>query len=466
MSDKPTFRNFEQFIRTQAAALSDEELERELIQRRIEPHPFPLHALPQGDRKYFTDLHHYFDIHKSFIGLNALAAYSTAIGTAYYTYSSQHHRTPLAVWGCVVGMSSSGKTLSNNTLWAPLHQIQSEYDQNWDQETAGKKDYELEQMRMLTVIYRDAHIPTLVRHVLPDNPKGVAKFTDELLEWILSMNQLSRRDGADEQFWLSTWNTTPYSGIRSGKRKFVIPRPFANVIGGIQLSLLYRLYEKDRAHSGFIYRILFSLPAYDRVADPDESYVMPDNLKQPYERAIRRLYDHLKVSDAHQEPSKLLLSDGARRHYARWYKDLREQINIVRDQTEREMKAGIYGKIKEYALRFAGILTLADKAHDPNYRTEIWLSEEWIREETMQRATALADYFYHTAVFCYEYGTRTITAPPEVLQLCSWFSVGMPYRKMANLYYGEDSPAATKRMERKIKELIKLYPRVFRAKNT
>src|SRR5690606_37187291 len=111
--------------------------------------------------------------------------------------------------------------------------------------------------------------------------KGLIKYSDELLEWINGMNQLTKKEGTDEQFWISSWNCTKYSDIRSGKQKFVIRRPFVNVIGGAQYSVLSRMLSKDRDTTGFIFRLLLALPEVDKIAEPDPSFEVP---REMYER--------------------------------------------------------------------------------------------------------------------------------------------------------------------------------------
>src|SRR5690606_25830975 len=128
-------------------------------------------------------------------------------------------------------------------------------------------------------IYRDAHIPTLVRYVLPDNPKGVSKHSDEIMEWLNGMNQLSKKEGTDEQIWLSTWNGRSYSGIRSGVDTSVLHRPCVNVVRGIQPTVTCRLYAEDRGSSGFIFRLLFAVPEKVKCATPSQLSHMPDSIE-------------------------------------------------------------------------------------------------------------------------------------------------------------------------------------------
>jgi hypothetical protein len=452
------------------ATISTDQLREELYKRDRTNNPFPLDVFNDHIKPYINALNKYYDIPSSFIGLAMLSAYSTAIGTAYAVTTNGRDKIHLPVWGALVGISSSGKTLALTNIFSPLDNIQNEFDNQWDETTRALPDYQKQDCRLLTVIYRDAHIPTLIKSVLPDNPKGLLKFNDELLEWINGMNQLSKKEGTDEQFWISSWNCMKYSAIRSGKIKTSIPRPFVNVVGGAQYSVLTRMFGKDRDTTGFIFRLLFALTDVDKIAEPDPTFDMPRDLYDRHKISIERLYKNLPVDAFDDEPRLCQLTPQAVKQYQVWVKSKIKLINEIQDLEERDIHSGILGKIKEYTLRFSAILHLADKAlsTDNAFDGEFmqhtrFRHREEISSEVMQRALKLADYFFTSAVEVYYKVQTSMTAPSDVLIAATMMKMGKSFADIAEVYYNERSDKTKKSMERLIKKWIREYPKVFNA---
>jgi hypothetical protein len=343
---------------TVASTLSIEQLKKEIHERERVPNPFPLDVFHDAVKPFINCLNYQYDLPKSYIGLSMLAEYSTSIGTAYCVSTNGRDNIFLPVWSCLIGISSSGKTLAIDKIFEPLNEIQNGYDAEWNIKTAGLKADKISRCKLETVIYREAHIPTLVRWILPDNPKGVMKWNDELIEWINGLNQLSKKEGTDEQFWISSWNCKPYSGIRSGKQKFVNTRPFVNIIGGMQPTILWKLFGKDRDTTGFVFRLLFAKPEHDRIAEPDGSFELPTEQYNIHRNSLSRLFHDLKVEFDDYEPKKCILTREAYRRYNIWVKKKIRIVNSLDDISDKEVQSGILGKIKEYILRFSAILTL------------------------------------------------------------------------------------------------------------
>jgi len=458
--------NFRKYLKAESGlgTFSNDEILDEIHKRESSKNLFPLEVFNDQVKPFITALNKHYDIPRSFIGLALLSAYSTAIGTAYCVTSNRTDLIFLPVWGAITGMSSSGKSLVLNKCFNKLNEIQAQFDLDWEQKTQGMSLDKINQQKIDTVIYRDAHIPTLVKSVLPDNPKGLLKLSDELIEWINGMNQLSKKEGTDEQFWISSWNCTNYSGIRSGKQKFIVRRPFTNVIGGMQYRVLHKLFAKDRDTTGFVFRLLFAVADVDKIAEPDPSYEMPKDYQEIHDLCIERLYKHLPISDASDDTRKCFLLPEATRLYTHWSKGKIKQINATEDTTDRDIRSGILGKIKEYAMRFAAILHLSDRALIPEYGNDFHTNfkiEECISEQTMERALRLADYFYLSAVDVYERVQLSMTAPPDVL-LCSYMlRRGMQKTEIATLMLG--SPEKKMQMGRMINKWVKEYPKVFGA---
>lgn len=438
-----------------AAGIDTSELKAELEKRAIDL-VFPFEVFHPMAKDFMTYQHRYLDIPRSFVGSCMLAAYSSAIGTAYQV-SSGTGSSPLSLWVCMVGISSSGKSLAIEQSFKPLQEIQNEFDREWEQFMGGSNSDE----KMKTILFRDVVVATLARTVLPDNPKGVTKMADELLEFINGLNQYSQKEGTDEQFWLSGWGGFPYSGIRANRNKFSIPRVFTNVIGGIQPSIISKLFQKDRATTGFIFRMLFA-DSEPRIAEPDTLFRMPPELIEIHRKCIRNLYFKLPVTSAYDEPKNFILNHDANRLRDTWRKEKVQRINRMSDPLEKEVHGGILGKMYDYAIRFSALL----KAADLSYENEPFHDSVTFDASLMERALKLADYYYQSAWKNFKAANKYVIAPIEVLRYAAYVRSGFTIQKMGDLEYPnvKNSDTRRKRASRELKKMVSTYPNVFRAK--
>jgi hypothetical protein len=460
--------NFKKYLNGEngLATFTNDEVKTEFIRRELITARFPLEVFNSELKPFLAALNKNYDIPSSFIGLTLLSASSTAIGTSYAVTSGNKELMYLPIWGALTGISSSGKSMVMKRLYGPHNEIQNKFDEAWRQKTEGLSSEKINFQKLDTILFRDSHVPTLIRSVLPDNPKGLAKYSDELLEWINGMNQLTRKEGTDEQFWVSSWNCTTYNAIRSGKQKVVIPRPFVNIIGGAPYRILHKFFANDRDTNGFTFRILFALPEVDKIADLDIAFDMPEEFYKPYENCINRFYYDLPVNDPFQEPRHCVLQRDAIKLYNEWSKQRIAKINRIEDSDEQHIQAGILGKIKEYALRFAAVLRLLDCAMAPDYYgsdfSQGFRPKEPINGDIMLRALALADYFYDSAAKVCEKVQTNLTAPPEVLMAATMLKLGRSQTQIAEHLYGNGDKFKMK-VSRNLKKWIRDYPKVFNA---
>jgi hypothetical protein len=453
--------------RTGLATAAREDLINELTNREKTENPFPLDVFHNSIKPFINALESEYKIPDSFIGLALLSCYSTAIGTKYTVSTNKTDGIYLPVWACLLGMTSSGKSLVIGKVFKPLMQAQVDYDEQWQALTAEMTDFEINKQRMETILYRDSHIPTLVKSVLPDNPKGVCKMSDELLEWINGFDSMTKKEGTDQQFWLSSWNCAPYSAVRSGKAKFTVPRPFVNVIGGAQPTILWKMFAKDRATTGFIYRLLFAIPKENMIADPNPFFDMPKEFEEIHSKSVNLLIKGLRVDDSSEPTWRCLLNEDAVQAYDKWKSDHVKRINAMADMEQKETEASILGKTKEYTLRFAALLHLSDKALDAHSMPDAGMFHfydvERINKQTIDRAIRLSEYFFKSAMKAYEMAEVATTAPQDVLVAAALLRSGKSIAQMAEVLYGKNDATHKTKMNRYLKKWIKEYPRVFGA---
>jgi len=452
------------------ASASNDDLRNELNHREASGNRFPLEVFHPKIKPFLNFMVEKFDVPADYVGICLLSAYSSAIGTAY-AIETNLGRIYLPVWACMAGMSSSGKSVAMDYIYKPLTDIQNEFDQEWEETTANMTDEKKQYQNMRQVILRDIHIATLMRHVMPDNPKGLMKYHDELLEWINSMNAMSRgKEGTDEQFWLSSWNCRAYSPIRSGKQKFNNPRPFVNVLGGIQRKILPKLFANDRDSTGFVFRILFT-NYIDTVADIDADALMPDEFQQIHNKSLEVLYHSLPVESAFDDPKKCIVLREAGKVLKEWIRENNSRINHIQEAIERETESGIFGKVKEYAQRFAAILAISDRAlsietyYGWNNHMTAFPIELHVTQDHIERGILLADYFRKSASTIYDMVSKNIVAPYDVLEAAVLFNKGMSYTDMARHLLKDNSEASRQKMAYMCRKWMKEYPKVFKAEN-
>lgn len=456
---------------TGLGVLSTEELLNEVARRQTEVNPFPLDVFNPKIHPFIAALNGKCDLPSSFIGLSLLCAYSTCIGTSYIVSTNASDGIYLPVWGCLLGISSSGKSYCLEKVFAPIEGMQTKIDIERRERVKDMTKEAAAEEKLPMIWCRDVHIPTLVRYVLNDNPKGVVKMHDELLEWVNGIDALSKKESTDTQFWLSTWNCKPYSVVRSARDRIFLNRPFVNVVGGTQYSQLTKLFSKDRDTTGFIFRLLFARPEVDRIAVVDPTFAMPQEEEWKHARILRILREWLPVEDTAEKPKKCVLTKEAIARYEAWTSGHVKRINALPDRDDRDIEAGVLGKIKEYALRFSAILTLVDTAFDSKFPQEfdLFTAQQIFRPDlpvvdaTMEKAIRLADYFYNTAVETSSLVRKQMTAPSEVLQAAVAFKMGKSYREIGKLLFNDDTDAGKVKAMRHLRKWIVQYPKVFNA---
>lgn len=453
--------DFASFLKEKGlATATDHELESEVEKRKI-LNPFPLSVFHPKIKPYLDALHNEYDLPRSYIGLAMLAAYSTAVGTAYHVQLNKVGNIYFPVWACLEGISSSGKSLVMNQVFKPLYEIQEEMEEDWFEQIEGKTDDAIQRLSSKQLIYGEAHIPTLIKDVMPHNPKGVLQDADEILSWINGMNQLSKggKEGTDEQFWMKSWNCKPHRKRLSGNKIFVIQKPYLNVFGGAQPSIMWKLFKNDRATTGFIFRILFAVPERTKIAEPNLLFDMPEEYENLHRKCIKSLYKGLPMDNS--EDSRVIKIDPkALRMFNSWSSTKVRQVNNEEDSYMVEMLAGIVGKMKEYAIRFCGLIHMSDKAYDG----QIFEQVELINEAIMERALKIADYFFDSAKNVCERVNTNVIASPEIIRFASYIKGGFSFQRIGDMEYPQLSKDSRRiKAARMSKKYVQEYPKIFGA---
>lgn len=457
------FQSFSKTYQRSMSTATDSEMDDEKAKREQTPNLFPLHVFHPAIKPYIEMICTYYNVPRSFVGLTMLTAYSTAIGNAYWISNKKLGSMPLNVWAAIVGMSSSGKSLSMGQIFKPFRDIQNEFSDNWETQTQGMTETQREFHKLNKLLFNDIQISTLSRYVIPDNPKGMLKFSDEILEWINGMNPNNRSEGNEEQFWLKCWDGSSHQITRTRKQETFNEKMFINNFGSIQPTVLHKLFKNDRDTTGFVFRFLFAIAEEgDRIAIPDLAFDMPEEMESIHRKCINSLYHGLTVYDL-DSIREAIFNPQAIQIFDNWRREKARLINNLKDPYDRNLQGGIYGKITAYVQRFAALLHIADKAYDH----DTFQIQEIVDHRCMERAIYLGEYFFQSAIDTHAMAKEHETVPIEIARIATMFRDGRSYQWIGDREWPSNpsEEARKKKAERIIKKNMTRYPRLFGVEN-
>lgn len=232
------------------------------------------------------------------------------------------------------------------------------------------------------VVIKDATQEALLL-ALFQNPHGLIGIFDELMSFGKSINKY-RPGGGDEEFYLSTFSSKPYSINRKQSEPILIERPVLNLIGGIQPLVLGKMFDGNRNSNGFTHRFLFVYP--DKVVREDlsDTEISPET-EANLEAVFRRMIGDLSNFNLNpSEPLIISFSDGA----MCVYKGVRASINQIINEGSDDNISGIFSKLEIYYIRFCLILHVLSETLSSKIEVATLISEK-----TAEEAKKLYDYF-------------------------------------------------------------------------
>jgi hypothetical protein len=396
-----------------AATLGTEEMEAELERRRARM-PFPLDVFPAAFRPYLTELIEKLQIDRGFAGLSVLQAAASAIGSGLRVESGLFIG-PVNLWTCLVGLTSSGKSVAQGELLHPIRVAQARYDAEY-LESMEDNDEDSDQLPPVrkTLLVQDITFESLIRDVLSQNFRGITKVEDELVKFLSDLSRY-KSSKSEEPFWLSGWSSgSNFLLQRAGGKVTIVEQRHlvVNLTGTTQRNLLRHFFDGDKLDSGFSSRFLFALAEENRVTDPKLSAVLTEEFKQAYTRVIDRLLRVFNMPYRETEPYCWSITRPGLEEMEKWQTLHSRQINALKYGTEMEVKAGIFGKIKVYVSRFAGLLQAMHYAAEERDLSGV----KTIAPEFVTMALRLGDYFMQSnwEAFCVARSVQV--APPDVLE--------------------------------------------------
>lgn len=390
-------------------------LKHRIANEAIEKKKFPVECFPPVLAEFMKGYAEVYDAPTDHYGLCFLTAIGAAIGnTARIDDRGTAH--PAVFYAALVDLPGSGKTPTMETVLKPFlkreRQLLREY-QNRLKEAAAEQLASGNDVTVPTpeqLLFNDFTLESLVDG-LQASPRGIFAYHDEIEGFLSAMDKYRSGKGGDGPFWLSAHTGSSYKNNRRNRvHPVFLPMVFCPFIGGIQPGLLEHFSNDSRDSSGFLARILFSIP--------------PRTIKQPYhnmrpdpghalrwEMMVNRLFDlkplvneFLADGEPNEEPHIILLDDKAKRVYQAFYNGLAEKVNATEDTTTRSTLV----KFETHALRIALVLHFADWAAQEQNKKDLWLGsaykcadgivQDQISGTCMERAIRIAEYFMATGL--------------------------------------------------------------------
>jgi hypothetical protein len=381
---------------------------------------FPIDVFPAKFQPFLSELMSQMNIPREFVGATTLAACSAAIGSAYVGVSPTK-RYSLPVWVANVGETSSGKSLVVDKVMDVFFEIDaelakansSEYaaiqnESQMDGSEVSDDDYQEKK-----IIFQTGTFQSLVQRTLRYNPKGVMILKDEMVDLFEEFGKKGYEQY--ENFLLQSWsNSRPYKFEKlSRSRAIIVPRTFANVVGGTQLKLINNFFAKNRDSSGFSARFLFAIDKANKVLVPKEGFFPNPAYKADFDEVIKNLYYQLNVDLIYKgldatAPHEARLSREANRYHNQWWIRHAEIAESLADDDiiQRETYKAALGKLNEYAVRLATILKITYVAADADYAPSLKDIKE-VDIRYMEMGCRLADYFMASYFEAFAYGNRS-----------------------------------------------------------
>jgi hypothetical protein len=363
--------------------------------------PFPVDVLPEAAALLVVEGAEAIGCPQDFLAVPALAMAAGAIGRSASLLLKDGYFARGNVYAACVGPPSGGKTPALKIAAIAVRKIdedlEAEYAQalvRWEEESArlgsdGKKQKPPPPPRPRRIDIDDATMET-IPILLADNPRGLIMVRDELTAFMLGMNQFKGGKGNDRPIALKIWSGDAIKKDRVNHEANVpirCPHPCLTIVGGLPPDMLGSLIDPMGRVDGFLDRFLLSYPEPLPVADWSERGI-PDETIEEWRRLVARLWARpMDVKEGRTVPHVARFTPEGRAAWRKYYHAHWAEMHAPEfDPALR----GPWGKLGEYAGRFALILACLHHAADPTANPVAVLE---VGPETVARAWRLVDYF-------------------------------------------------------------------------
>ena len=390
-------------IDAQLEVAEDAKLRRQVVRDKVagELEPFPLEVYPAALREYVKVCAAALPVPPDFVGVPMLCALATAIGHSREIVIKKSWHEGALFYAAIVGDAGSRKTAALSKANDPIYRFQDHFEKQHKTDLeayhAQQQDYEDakgnrkgdrapqrpgDEPEMRQIMTTDATREAVIT-LHAKNERSLLLCQDELSGWVGGMNQYKGGKGNDKQFWLSNWSRERVMSNRKGKAAETIAKPQISVSGGIQPDILPTL-QTEQGADGFIDRILFSYPHAVKAKDFDYDDDVSEEHVAGYRKVMGVLWrlEQAETADG-PRPKPLQMTDEAKVAFKNWM----DEHNADKEKPGLDSRLkGVWSKFDGYCARFALVLHLTAYAASEE-------TDEKISEHSVQKATALIEYF-------------------------------------------------------------------------
>ena len=361
--------------------------------------PFPVEAFPEAIQQIIHAANKGLNFPIDFLGASMLYTIGLCIGNTHRVKVTKGWTENAVLYIALVGRPGTNKSHPLSFALKPIEtkdsQSYKEYEaqkQVYEQAiTTNKKGGDQQDTEGLTKPVWQKFLvsdftPEALKEVHKFNKRGIGVYVDELAAWFKNFNRYHK--GAEQEFWLSIWNSKTINIDRKGCDPIYLPQPFIPVIGTIQTGILDQMTKDNRTENGFIDRILFAIPDKLEKRYWSETEIDSESIEN-WENIISNLLGlSFDLDENHTPDPKILeFTPEAWQVLKQWQKKNTDLSNNANN----EALESIYAKLEQYTIRLALILELARWSCGEGDKQAVGI-------EAVNGALQLIEYFRKTAI--------------------------------------------------------------------
>lgn len=316
---------------------------------------FPFDALPEWLQSVINECSMSYGTPKEVWACAFLSGISAAAGKRFKLLNRNYTNYP-QLWLMVVGASGTGKSDPFRIAFQPLKQYDKEaYTKfrgelkEWETTKDGAKP------RWGQLLVNDT-TPEALYSILQYSDNGLTLYRDELSGFFDDIGRYNK--SGEISHYLSIFSNDTFSVNRKNDDPILITKPFLNIVGTVQPTVLQGIFQKNNAEtSGFMQRFLFLFPEF-----PEREYsqkpLHPDTL-QSYNLLIQNI---LSIN----ETVETRLSGDAEKLYADYFSECEKNRTKSDD-----FWASVYSKAEIQVLRLALLVKIARLQESPTNEVEM-----------------------------------------------------------------------------------------------
>ncbi|AGC76870.1 uncharacterized protein DUF3987 [Nonlabens dokdonensis] len=342
--------------------------------------PFPMDIFPKSIQHYISENVNSLGFNSEFFSCAVLSAFGTALGNLYHLQVKSGWTEKPLLWIVVVGDAGDGKSHAMELPFNPIKSREKEsYKSYKDQLANYQLNPQTEKLpRLKNTLMRDFTYEALCQEH-DNNQNGLCIFADEIMSWVNGFSRYS--SSSQEDNYLTIFNGKEIKLTRKGTGTIIIPSCCINLIAGTQKGRLHELYAGDRSQSGFLDRLLFSIP--DKINKTALNNNTTDQkINDCYSNIFSNIFD-----DYDNELGQIIpYSDEAFLRAQTFDKRI-----IDKYDNELTIYSSMAAKFRTYIHRFALLIELIDNYSNDKKVRDVSIS-------SFEKATKLYKYFEHNGL--------------------------------------------------------------------